>query len=203
MWPPSSEDSLLAWSTVAIAFQRIRLRTFRSIAGSPGYGGSADAGIVFTYGVGPVSGGEAPTRPACSTIRSTRKRARSAPSARTTESSESIHSRVSSASMSAIAFPLPSSVAMCASSTSAARGPRLLEPRRTGGARLSPRPPAATLHVHAAVDGEHLPRDVARLVLGEELHHAGDLLGAAEARHRDLRPDLVEHLLRHRLDHLR
>src|SRR3954447_19686001 len=198
MWPPSSEDSLLAWSTVAIAFQRIRLRTFRSIAGSPGYGGSADAGIVLTYGVGPVSGGEAPTRPACSTSRSTRKRARSAPSARTTESSESIHSRVSSASMSAIAFPLPSSVAMCASSTSAARGPpapgtstdrrRAAPPPPPPPGPPPPHPPAATLHVHAAVDGEHLPRDVARLVLGEELHHARDLLGPAQARHRDLRP---------------
>src|SRR5690349_17470037 len=202
MWPPSSDDSLLAWSTVAMAFQRIRLRTFRSTAGSPGYGGSSEAGIVLTYGVGPVSGGEAPTRPASSTSRSTRKRARSAPSTRTTESSDSSHSRVSSASMSAIAFPLPSSVAMCAPPPRRRAGPRLLGTRDRRSRCARDRRPA-TLHVHAAVDGEHLPGDVARLVLGEELHHPRDLLGPAEAGERDLRLDLVEHLLGHRLDHLR
>ena len=36
MWPPSSDDSLLACSTVAIAFQRMSERSRCSTAGSPG-----------------------------------------------------------------------------------------------------------------------------------------------------------------------
>ena len=48
MWPPSSEDSLFARRIIAIAFQRMSERTRRSIAGSPGSGGSSSAGIVLT-----------------------------------------------------------------------------------------------------------------------------------------------------------
>ncbi len=48
MCPPSSEDSLLARRIVAIAFQRMRDRTRRSIAGSPGSGGSSWRWIVLT-----------------------------------------------------------------------------------------------------------------------------------------------------------
>ena len=48
MWPPSSEDSLLAPSTVAIAFQRTSDRTRCSSSGSPGTGTSTSAGIVLT-----------------------------------------------------------------------------------------------------------------------------------------------------------
>ncbi len=48
MWPPSSEDSLFARTTIAIAFQRMIERSRRSISGSPGIGSSSDAGIVFT-----------------------------------------------------------------------------------------------------------------------------------------------------------
>ena len=43
MWPPSSEDSLFARRIIAIAFQRMSERTRRSIAGSPGSGGSSSA----------------------------------------------------------------------------------------------------------------------------------------------------------------
>ena len=51
MWPPSSDDSLLARTTIAIAFQRMIERSRRSIAGSPGSLASRSGGIVFTYGV--------------------------------------------------------------------------------------------------------------------------------------------------------
>ena len=60
MWPPSSEDSLLARTTIAIAFQRMIERSRRSSAGSPGIGSSRDAGIVFTYGVLSVAIGPVP-----------------------------------------------------------------------------------------------------------------------------------------------
>src|SRR4051812_23111976 len=42
------------------------------------------------------------------------------------------------------------------------------------------------LHVHPAVDGPHLPRDVGGGVGAEEVHDPGDLVRAAEARERDL-----------------
>jgi hypothetical protein len=72
MWPPSSEDSLLARRIIAIAFQRISERTRRSIDGSPGSSGSSSTGIVFTYGVGPTYSIAAPRWRARSTTRSTR-----------------------------------------------------------------------------------------------------------------------------------
>src|SRR5512144_1470023 len=56
-------------------------------------------------------------------------------------------------------------------------------------------------HLHAAVDGPHLTGDVARGVGREEVHDARHLVGATEPGERDLRPDLVEHLLRHAPDH--
>ena len=126
---------------------------------SPGYGGSAlRRDRVDVRRGGPPAAARRRRARACSTIRSTRKRARSAPSCATTESSESSHSRVSSASMSAVAFPLLSSVVMCSSTSTGAQahGSRTRQPaavRRPHGRE--------TLHVHAAVDGEHLPGDVA------------------------------------------
>src|SRR5919204_37260 len=51
MWPPSSEDSLLARRTVAIAFQRMSDRTRCSSSASPGKGASRSTGMVLTYGV--------------------------------------------------------------------------------------------------------------------------------------------------------
>jgi hypothetical protein len=51
MCPPSSEDSLFARNTIAIAFQRISDRMRCSIARSPGCGASLSTGIVFRYGV--------------------------------------------------------------------------------------------------------------------------------------------------------
>ena len=51
MCPPSSEDSLFARTTIAIAFQRTIDRNRRSSSGSPGSLASRAGGIVFTYGV--------------------------------------------------------------------------------------------------------------------------------------------------------
>jgi hypothetical protein len=48
MWPPSSEEYLLALATIAMAFQRMIERRRRSTALSPGISSSSDAGIVFT-----------------------------------------------------------------------------------------------------------------------------------------------------------
>src|SRR6185312_5518419 len=51
MCPPNSDDSLLARSTVAMAFHRVIDRSRHSTARSPGYGGCFSTGIVLTYGV--------------------------------------------------------------------------------------------------------------------------------------------------------
>ena len=69
-------------------------------------------------------------------------------------------------------------------------GQRLVPPRRDG--RVRPRPllvaeapqpaqpsPEPDVGGHAAVDGDHLPRDVAGLVGGQEHHDIGDVLGLA------------------------
>src|SRR3954451_7666015 len=95
MWPPSSDDVLLAFRTVAIAFQRTIDRTRRSSASSTGCGGSSCGGIVFRYGVVPAGAGAAPVSWACPTTRSSKNCARCAPSLATTASSASSHSRVS------------------------------------------------------------------------------------------------------------
>ena len=50
MWPPSSEDSLLACMTIAIAFQRIAERIRCSSSRSPENGVWSCGGIVLTYG---------------------------------------------------------------------------------------------------------------------------------------------------------
>ena len=50
MWPPTLVVEL-AFTTMAIAFQRMKLLMRRSSSRSPGYGGSAVCGIVLTYGV--------------------------------------------------------------------------------------------------------------------------------------------------------
>src|SRR5687767_2553724 len=59
-------------------------------------------------------------------------------------------------------------------------------PTRPGeSARLYRYPPslqtAAGSHDHAPVDAQHLPRHVARVGAGQKGHHAGDLVGLAEA----------------------
>ena len=56
MWPPSSELSLFALSTVATAFHRFSERMRCSIARSPGCGGCLSTAIVLTYGVFAVKG---------------------------------------------------------------------------------------------------------------------------------------------------
>src|SRR3954468_4573060 len=111
MWPPSSDEVLLALRTVAIAFQRTMLRTRRSSASSTGCSGSSCGGIVFRYGVVPAGAGAAPVSWACPTTRSRRNCARSGPSFATTASSASSHSRVSWGSTSTCdAMPAPSLV---------------------------------------------------------------------------------------------
>src|SRR4051794_10943746 len=100
MWPPSSEDSLFACRTVAIAFQRTIERKRRSSAASPGMGSWRATGIVLTYGVTPLNGTYAPEMAARSTTRESRSRARSRPSWATTASNASTHSRVSCGSTS-------------------------------------------------------------------------------------------------------
>ena len=48
MWPPSSDETLLARTTIAIAFQRITDRSRHSSSLSAGNGGSWSTGIVLT-----------------------------------------------------------------------------------------------------------------------------------------------------------
>src|SRR5450759_3338959 len=52
------------------------------------------------------------------------------------------------------------------------------------------------LHVQAAVDAPDLAGDVRGRVRGQEVDHACDLVGTAQPADRNLRPDLVQHLLR-------
>src|SRR3954466_15334478 len=100
MCPPSSLDSLLACITIAIEFQRIAERILCSSSRSPENGASSDGGIVLTYGVGPWSGGGAPTRLSRSMTLSTSCCARCTPSLATTASRASSQSRVSCGSTS-------------------------------------------------------------------------------------------------------
>src|SRR5437588_8516074 len=103
MWPPSSEDCLLARTTIAIAFQRTIERRRRSSAGSPGSFASSSTGIVLTYGVVSEAIGPEPSTWARSTTRCRISRALPGPSWEMTASIASSHSRVSAASMSAAA----------------------------------------------------------------------------------------------------
>src|ERR1019366_2277709 len=56
-------------------------------------------------------------------------------------------------------------------------------------------PYATFLHIHAAVDGEHVPGDVGGLFAGQELHGAGDVLGLADAAERNLGEVLGLHFI--------
>ncbi len=60
MCPPSSDDSALACSTVAIAFQRMIARMRCSSSRSPGYGSCRSGGIVLTYELGVIAPSCAP-----------------------------------------------------------------------------------------------------------------------------------------------
>ena len=51
MWPPSSELSLFARSTVATAFHRFSDRMVCSTSRSPGCGGCLSTGMVLMYAV--------------------------------------------------------------------------------------------------------------------------------------------------------
>src|SRR5690349_16509144 len=100
MWPPSSELSLLALSTVATAFHRVSERMVCSTSRSPGYSGCSSTGIVLMYGVLAENGTWTAWRRAASWSCWSRKAARSTPSNSTTESSASRHSWVSRGSWS-------------------------------------------------------------------------------------------------------
>src|SRR5215469_7271549 len=58
-------------------------------------------------------------------------------------------------------------------------------------------------HVQAAVDGPYLAGDVGGVIGGEEPDHPRDLLGLAQPAHRNLAPDLVQHLVRDGGQHVR
>src|SRR5918998_164398 len=75
-------------------------------------------------------------------------------------------------------------------------------PRGRLPANYTCRPACAGLHVKAAVDAPDLPGDVAGRVRGEEVHDAGDLLGLAQPADRGLGLELIDHLVRHRPEHL-
>src|SRR5580658_790797 len=95
MWPPMPASYLFWRTTMAMAFQRVRLLMRRSMARSPGYGTSASRRMVFTYGVLRWMGRSAPALRACWVRRSKRNAARSGPSWSNICSSASIHSDVS------------------------------------------------------------------------------------------------------------
>ena len=73
MWPPSSEDSALARSTMASAFHRTSDRMRWSMASSRGLSRSSlSGGIVFRYGVVALYGTGAPFRRASAVTSSSR-----------------------------------------------------------------------------------------------------------------------------------
>ena len=60
MWPPMPCSSRLARTTMAMAFQRMRLLMRRSISRFPGKGGWRSRGMVLRYGVLAVKWGRTP-----------------------------------------------------------------------------------------------------------------------------------------------
>src|SRR5215213_7578594 len=100
MCPPSSEDSLLARSTIATAFHRMIERILCSMAPSPGCSGCSWGAMVFRYGVFAEYGTGTPLRRPSPISSSSRNPARSAPSNSMTESNASRHSLVSTGSAS-------------------------------------------------------------------------------------------------------
>src|SRR6478672_5799199 len=100
MCPPSSEEVLLARSTIAAAFHRISERILCSMVRSPGCAGSSCGAMVLTYAVLAAKGSFAPLRRAARTIPSSSSSTRPMPSKASTESSASSHSRVSAESRS-------------------------------------------------------------------------------------------------------
>src|SRR6478752_3880660 len=101
MCPPTLV-CLFARTTIAIAFQRVNERIRCSSFWSPGMRTWRSSGIVLMYAVFAENGRNAPDRRALSISCSIRKCARSGPSAASTPSSASSHSRVSCGSISGI-----------------------------------------------------------------------------------------------------
>src|SRR6185369_3153161 len=83
-----------------------------------------------------------------------------------------------------------------------------LRRRAAWRARLAHRPPRRTIsaprliYMLAAVDRERRAGDEIGVVGDEEKNAARDVLGLAEAAHRNARHDLLEHVLRHRAHHV-
>src|SRR5690606_271505 len=77
--------------------------------------------------------------------------------------------------------------------------PAISTDRLTGGWYNSA---TGSVHVLPAVDRDRRAGDEAGVLRGEESDPAGDLVGVAEPPHRDSRDDLLEHVLRHRGDHV-
>src|SRR5262249_50817303 len=103
MCPPIPGECLLARTTIAMAFQRIRLLIRRSISRLPGNGGWWSAGMGLIYGVLAGKGIATPSRFALFLSSVSRRRARSGPSLCSTPSRASSHSWVSVVSVSPFA----------------------------------------------------------------------------------------------------
>src|SRR5207253_748234 len=88
-----------ARTTMARAFQRMRLLMRRSSSWSPGKSGSRRGGMVLAYGVFAVNGRSMPLTVACARRRSRISAATSGPLDSRTESSDSSHSWISTSSM--------------------------------------------------------------------------------------------------------
>ena len=92
----------LARTTMAMAFQRMRLLMRRSISRSPGYGGCSSAGMVLTYGVLAVNGRATPWRePVLDQPRRADSGRAADPRCCSTASNDSIQALVSAGSLSA------------------------------------------------------------------------------------------------------
>ena len=80
MWPPSSDDSLLARRMIATAFQRMAERMLvLERRGRPATSLRAPGAIVFTYGVVAMNGGMSAALPRLVAQLPQQERARSAP----------------------------------------------------------------------------------------------------------------------------
>src|SRR4051812_27842119 len=91
----------------------------------------------------------------------------------------------------------------------AAAGQAFRPDNRRQAEKPDPRTPGGAVSIRsrsegqAAVDGQHLTRDVRTVGAGEEDRHAGDVVRLAQAPHRDRLLDAVAGDVAHRLTHVR
>src|SRR5712692_6299673 len=202
MCPPMLCSTRFARTTMARAFQRIRLLMRRSSSWSPGKSGSRRGGMVLAYGVFAVNGRSIPLTVACARRRSRISAATSGPLDSRTESSDSSHSWISTSSMPCgwVDNSL-SMTSLCSSSLDFQcahnqRGGFKSQPAELGytAARFSARRYASFLekprknlicyrsHRPAAIDNQHLPGDEFRT---DEKHHGvGNVRRPARAAQR-------------------